>query len=121
MPAYPAKPECFAITHLTLGRSIYDMGYRINYARVVSQANTIAECAQELSAQSNQLNMMEQRVRSAWKGPASETFLSRVLTLRGEVDRTRQQMANLAATIRQNADRIQREDEEAQRRAAALR
>ena len=96
------------------------MGYRINYSKVVSQANTIADCAQQLSAQSGHLTVMEQNIRSAWKGQASEAFLSRVLTLRGEVDRTRQQMANLASTIRTCADRIQREDEEAQRRAAAL-
>jgi len=96
------------------------MGYRINYSKVVAQANFIADCAKELSARSGQLNAMEQNIRSAWKGQASDAFISRVLTLRGEVDRTSRQMADLASTIKTSADKIQREDEEAQRRAAAL-
>ena len=96
------------------------MSYRINYPKVISQANVIAECADRLSVQSNQLTVMEQNVRSGWKGQASDKFLSRVVTLRGEVTRTRLQMAELASTIRTCAERIQREDEEAQRRAAAL-
>ena len=96
------------------------MGYRINYSKVVSQANTIADCADSLSVQSNQLAAMEQNIRSGWKGQASETFLSRVSMLRGEVTRTKQQIAALASTIKTCADRIQREDEEAERRAKAL-
>ena len=96
------------------------MGYRINHSRVISQANTIADCADRLAAQVNLLTSMEQTVRVAWKGQASDAFLSRATALRGEVSKTRQQMTTLATTIRQNADRIRREDEEAMRRAAAL-
>ena len=96
------------------------MGYRINHSKVVSQANTIADCASRLSEQANQLSFMEQSIRSAWKGQASDVFFSRVSSIRGEVNTARQQIATLASTIKYCADRIQREDDEAMRRAANL-
>ena len=96
------------------------MGYRINHSKVISQANSIADNASELSKQANQLMAMEQSIRSAWKGQASDAFLARVSALREEVNTARSQMANLASTIKTCADRIKREDEEAMRRAAAL-
>ncbi|MDR2753183.1 MAG: WXG100 family type VII secretion target [Oscillospiraceae bacterium] len=96
------------------------MGFRINHSKVISQANSIADDADRLGSQVNQLTAMEQDVRMAWKGQAADTFLKRLATLKGEISRTKQQMANLASTIRYCADRIQREDEEAERRAAAL-
>jgi len=96
------------------------MGYRINYSKVISQADSIAGCANELSKQVNQLSDMEQSIRSTWKGQAADAFISRVSTLRGEISRTKDQIASLAKTIKDCADRIKREDEEEQRRAAAL-
>jgi len=96
------------------------MGYRINYSKVISQANSISDNANSLNTQVSQLLELEQDIRAAWIGQAAETFLSRLSTLRGEVTRTRQQMVNLASTIKYCADKIQREDEEAERRAAAL-
>ena len=96
------------------------MGYRINHSKVVSQANTIADCASRLSQQVNQLSIMEQSIRSAWKGQASDAFFSRASALRGEVNTARQQIAILASTIKYCADRVQREDEEAMRKAANL-
>jgi WXG100 family type VII secretion target len=96
------------------------MVLRINHARVVSQANSIIENANELSRQINQLTNIEQQIRSAWRGRTCDTFLARLVALRSEMNTTRQQMTNLATTIRNNADRIRREDEDAARRAAAL-
>lgn len=96
------------------------MGYRINHAKVVSQAHSIAENAASLSAQIKLIAAMEQDCRSAWKGEAANVFISRLSSLRSNMERTRSQMSNLASTIKYCADRIQREDEEAARRAAAL-
>ncbi len=96
------------------------MGFRINYSKVISQANFIAGNASELSAQIELLNQMEQDIRSAWKGQAADAFLSRLSLLKGNMSKTRQQMTNLASTIKYCAERIKREDEEANRRAAAL-
>ena len=98
----------------------YSMKYRINYSKVISQANSIAEDASRLSAQIKLLEQLEQDCRSVWKGQASEAFLAKLRTLRSEMNRTRSQMANLASTIKYCADRIQREDRQAEERAAAL-
>lgn len=97
------------------------MTFRINHSRVVSQANTIANLANSLTAEINRLNAMEQHLRSVWTGQTSNVFRSRVSAMRTELNMQRQQMANLAATIRRTADAIQRADEEAARRAASLR
>lgn len=96
------------------------MQYRINYSKVISQANAISDNADQLAVQINKLSQLEQDCRSSWKGEAADAFLSRVSTLRSEMNRTKSQMSNLAATIRYCADRIQREDREAEERAAAL-
>lgn len=96
------------------------MGFRLNYSKVISQANSISSDATNLAAQIKLLAQMEQDIRAAWKGQAAEAFLSRLALLKGNMKKTRQQMTNLASTIKYCAERIQREDEEAVRRAAAL-
>ena len=96
------------------------MKYRINYAKVIAQANAVAEKASELSAQIKLLEQMEQDCQVAWKGEASDAFLAKLRTLRSEMSRTKSQMSTLASTIKYCADRIQREDEEAAERAANL-
>ena len=96
------------------------MKYRINYSKVISQANSISEDAAQLSAQIKLLSQMEQDCRSIWKGQAADAFIAKLSALKNEMTRTRTQMSNLASTIKYCADRIQREDQEAERRAAAL-
>lgn len=96
------------------------MKYRINYYKVISQANDISNDAEKLSAQAKMLTQLEQECRSVWKGQAADAFILRLSTLRGEMERTVSQMSSLASTIKYCADRIQREDQEAERRAAAL-
>lgn len=96
------------------------MKYRINYGKVIAQANAIAENASELSTQIQILGQIEQNCRAAWKGEASDAFLKKLSTLRAEMSRTKNEISELAATIKYCADRIQREDEEAAARASAL-
>lgn len=96
------------------------MKYRINYSKVISQADSILEDVNQLNAQIRYLEQMEQECRSAWKGEAADVFIHKLSTLRGEMVRTKSQMANLASTIKYCANRIQREDQEAERRATAL-
>lgn len=96
------------------------MKYRINYSKVISQANSIADDATELSAQIKILEQMEQDCRAAWKGQAADAFISKLNTLRTEMSRTKNQMSTLASTIKYCADRIQREDQQAAERATAL-
>lgn len=96
------------------------MKYRINYSKVISQANSIGNDAAELSAQIRLLEQMEQDCRSAWKGQAADAFIAKLRTLRTEMNRTKNQMSNLSSTIKYCADRIQREDRQAEERAQAL-
>lgn len=96
------------------------MKYRINYSKVISQANSISDDASQLSSQIKLLEQMEQDCRAVWKGQAADAFISKLSTLRSEMNRTRSQMSNLTSTIKYCADRIQREDREAEERAAAL-
>lgn len=96
------------------------MKYRINYSKVISQANSIGNDAAELSAQIRLLEQTEQDCRSAWKGQAADAFIAKLRTLRTEMNRTKNQMSNLSSTIKYCADRIQREDRQAEERAQAL-
>ncbi|MCI8308419.1 MAG: WXG100 family type VII secretion target [Lachnospiraceae bacterium] len=96
------------------------MTYRINYSKVISQADAISDDAERLSGQIKLLSQMEQDCRSIWKGQAANAFAAKLAALKNEMTRTRTQMTHLASTIRYCADRIRREDEEAERRAAAL-
>ena len=96
------------------------MQYRINYTKVVSQANSIVGNVSELAAQIKILEQLEQDCRRVWKGQAADAFIAKLSALRTEMNRTKNQMSTLASTIKYCADRIQREDEEAAERAAAL-
>lgn len=96
------------------------MKYRINYSKVISQANSISDDASQLSSLIKLLEQMEQDCRAVWKGQAADAFISKLSTLRSEMNRTRSQMSNLASMIKYCADRIQREDREAEERAATL-
>jgi len=96
------------------------MKYRINYSKVVSQANFIAGNASDFSDQIKILEQMEQDCRIVWKGQAADAFIAKLSTLRSEMSRTKSQMSNLVLTIKYCADRIQREDRQAEERAAAL-
>ena len=96
------------------------MKYRINYYKVVAQAKAIEDDASKLSAQISMLEQIEQDCRSVWKGNAAEIFIAKLGDLQTEMNRTKNQMLTLASTIKYCADRIQREDRQAEERAAAL-
>ena len=96
------------------------MQYRINYSKVISQAESINDQAEQLAAKISSLEQLEQECRSCWKGDAADAFTAKLSQLRSEMTGTKNQMKNLASTIRECAERIRREDQEAERRAAAL-
>lgn len=96
------------------------MKYRINHAKVISQANSVNDCASQLSAQIKALEQLEQDCRQVWKGDAANAFLTKLQGLRSEMNRTKSQIANLSATIKYCADKIQKEDNEMAEKAASL-
>ena len=75
------------------------MQFRINYTKVMSQANEISDKADELENQIKRLEQMEQDCRSVWQGEAADAFLAKLTALRGVMGQTRTQMATLAQTI----------------------
>ena len=54
------------------------MKYRINYSKVISQANSISDDASQLSSQIKLLEQMEQDCRAVWKGQAADAFISKL-------------------------------------------
>lgn len=51
------------------------MTYRINYAKVISQAGSIEKGALELTAQVRALEQLEQDCNAIWKGQAADVFI----------------------------------------------
>ena len=94
------------------------MTYRINYAKVISQAGSIEKGALELAAQVRALEQLEQDCNAIWKGQAAD--VRKLHTLSSEMLRTQKQMTDLASTIKYCADRVQSADRQAEERAAAL-
>lgn len=96
------------------------MKYRINYTKVISQAQSIDNSATELSALVRQLENMEVDCRAAWKGQTADVFTNKLNTLISEMKSTRRQMTNLASTIRTCAERIENEDRRLEELAESL-
>lgn len=96
------------------------MRYRINYSKVISQANQVAELARELTAQINALTAIEDKCRTVWQGEAANTFAAKVAAMKAELIRERRKIDNLASTIKYCADKIYNEDRRAAEMAASL-
>ena len=86
------------------------MKFRINYSKVIQQANSVSDNADQLDAQIRALNQLEQECRSCWKSEAADEFLKKLGQLRNEMTGTKSQIETLASTIRDTADQIHRED-----------
>lgn len=96
------------------------MAFRINYSKVISQADSISNNARDLSAQIKLLSQLEQDCRVAWKGEAANVFLAKLTELKDNMNQTCSQMSVLASTIKYCAEQIRRADESANNTAASL-
>ncbi len=94
--------------------------FRINYSRVISQANSMNNLSGDLSSEIRRLENMLSEARSNWKGPASETFQRQLSNLIGDMKNTKSKMSSVSSTIKSVARRIQAEDERAAERAKKL-
>ena len=54
------------------------MRYRINYSRVVSQAQEISGYAERLSSQAEAITQLEQECKQVWRGDAASAFLNKL-------------------------------------------
>lgn len=86
-------------------------GFRINYRRVISQANEINGLSNELNREIIQLENILADVKANWAGPASQAYQKQLLMLIADMKSTKFKMSSVSSTIKNVANRIQREDE----------
>ena len=95
-------------------------GFRINHSQVVRQANKISDLSDDLSNQIVNLEVILASVNSNWNGPASKQYQNHLKLLIADMKKTKHSMSRVASTIKNVADRIQREDERQAERARRL-
>lgn len=88
-------------------------GYRINYNKVVSQANDIKDLSSDLGREITNLENLLAQIKREWYGPASDAFQKQLLMLIADMKTTKYNMSSVSSTIKNVAKRIQKEDEEA--------
>lgn len=88
------------------------MANRINYNRVVSQANDIKDLSTDLGREITSLENLLAQIKREWYGPASEAFQKQLLMLIADMKTTKYNMSSVSSTIKNVARRIKREDEE---------
>ena len=85
--------------------------FRINYEKVVEQANEISDLARDLGNRITAMEDLLSRVKGEWYGPASEAYQNQLIMLIADMKTTKYNMSSVSTTIKNVADRIQREDE----------
>lgn len=85
--------------------------YRINYNKVISQANEMNDLAFDLGREITKLDNLLAQVKNEWCGPASEAYQKQLVMLIADIKVTKSSMLSVSNTIKNVANRIQREDE----------
>jgi WXG100 family type VII secretion target len=94
--------------------------FRINYEKVVEQANEMSDLARDLGDRIAAMEDLLSRVKSEWHGPASEAYQNQLIMLIADMKTTKYNMSSVSTTIKNVADRIQREDERLAEQAEAV-
>lgn len=89
------------------------MANRINYSKVVSQANDIKDLSTDLGREISDLENLLAQIKREWYGPASDAFQKQLLILIADMKTTKYNMSSVSSTIKNVAKRIREEDEEA--------
>lgn len=85
--------------------------FRINYNKVISQANSMSELSGDLNVEIRKLEDLLARIKREWYGPASDAFQKQLIMLIADMKTTKYNMSSVSSTIKNVANRIQREDE----------
>ena len=91
--------------------------FRINYDKVISQADSIEDLAGDLQRKISDLTDWQNLARKEWVGPASTAFQKKLSTLISDMKSTKSDMDSVASKIKSTARSIQREDERMAREA----
>lgn len=89
------------------------MANRIDYSKVVSQANDIKDLSTDLGREISDLENLLAQIKREWYGPASDAFQKQLLMLIADMKTTKYNMSSVSSTIKNVANRIREEDEEA--------
>ena len=84
---------------------------RINYGKVIGQANDINSLSQDLGNEISRLEKLLADIKSNWCGPASQAFQKNLVILIADMKETKYAMSSVSTTIKNVANRIQLEDE----------
>ena len=91
--------------------------FRINYDKVISQADSIEYLAGDLQRKISDLTDLQNLARKEWVGPASTAFQKKLSTLISDMKSTKTDMDSVASKIKSTARSIQKEDERLAREA----
>ena len=97
------------------------MANRINYNQAITQANNIKGLSTELNNEIASLESLLARVKSEWKGPASDEFQRRLQMMITDMKITRDDMSSVSSSIKAEATVIQQEDDRINAIAETLR
>lgn len=96
------------------------MAFRINYDKVIQQANSISDNATNLTSQLNILSQVEQDIRTGWKGEAADVFRIKLSALKENISKTRNDILKLSSMIKYCAEQVRRVEEQETRNAGKL-
>lgn len=85
--------------------------FRINYDKVISQANQIDSLADDMATQLKALEDAYDASVYGWQGDAATTFRGKLNLLISSVRATKDNMYSVASKIKSIANAIQQEDE----------
>ena len=85
--------------------------FRINYNKVISQANDISDLSRDINTEIRKLEDLLSQIKREWYGPASDAFQKQLIMLIADMKTTKYNMSSVSSTIKNVANRIQREDQ----------
>ena len=85
--------------------------FRINYNKVISQANDISDLARDMNTEIRKFEDLLSQIKREWYGPASDAFQKQLFMLIADMKTTKYNMSSVSSTIKNVANRIQREDQ----------
>lgn len=85
--------------------------FRINYNKVVRQANEMSDLSRDLNGEIGKLENLLAQIKREWYGPASDAFQKQLIMLIADMKTTKYNMSSVSSTIKNVANRIQKEDE----------
>ena len=85
--------------------------FRINYNKVISQANDISDLSRDMNTEIRKLEDLLSQIKRERYGPASDAFQKQLIMLIADMKTTKYNMSSVSSTIKNVANRIQREDQ----------